>query len=83
MARGEQVKSTWVNRDWTKERTVNAPISLKDLMEKEVQLSLEYGAICEMSVLADPENEDSTCIKQKIRIFRVSEHWQLANGTFL
>ena len=37
-------------------------------MEKEVQLSLEGGAIHELSVLADPANEDSTRIKQKIRI---------------
>ena len=31
-------------------------------------MSLESGAIHELSVLGDPENEDSTCIKQKIRI---------------
>ena len=37
-------------------------------MEKVVQLSLEDGAIRELSVLADPSNEDSTRIKQKIRI---------------
>ena len=37
-------------------------------MENVVQLSLEDGAIRELSVLADPENEDSTCIKRKIRI---------------
>ena len=45
MARGEQVKSTQVNHDWTKARKVTAPISLEDFMEKEVQLSLEEGAI--------------------------------------
>ena len=33
-----------------------------------MQSSLEDGAICELSVLTDPENEDSTRIKQKIRI---------------
>ena len=37
-------------------------------MEKEVQSSLQDGAICELSVLADPSNEDSTLIKQNIRI---------------
>ena len=37
-------------------------------MEKDVQSSLEDGAIRKLSVLADPENEDSTRIKQKIRI---------------
>ena len=37
MARGEKDKSTQVNRDRTKARKVTAPISLKDLMEKEVQ----------------------------------------------
>ena len=45
MTCGKQVKSTRVNRDWTKARKVTAPISLKDLMEKEVQSSLEDGAI--------------------------------------
>ena len=38
-------------------------------MKKEMQSSLEDGAICELSVLADPENEYSTRIKQKICIF--------------
>ena len=37
-------------------------------MEKEVQSSLEDGAIRELSVLADPANEDSTRIKQNIYI---------------
>ena len=37
-------------------------------MEKEVQSSLQDGDICELSVLADPSNEDSTRIKRKIRI---------------
>ena len=68
MAHGEQGKSTRVNRDWTKARNVSAPISLKDLMEKEAQLSLADRAIHELSVLADPANEDLTKINQKIRI---------------
>ena len=37
-------------------------------MEKEVQSSSQEGAIRELSVLADPSNEQSTNIKQKIRI---------------
>ena len=37
-------------------------------MEKEVQLSTQDGAIRELSVLADPTNEQSTKIKRKIRI---------------
>ena len=37
-------------------------------MEKEVQLSNQDGAICELLVLADPSNEQSTNIKRKIRI---------------
>ena len=57
-ARGKQVNSTRVNHDYTKERKVTSPISIEDLMEKEVQYSLEDGAICELSVLADPANED-------------------------
>ena len=68
MACGEQDKSIQVNSDWTKARKFTAPISLKDLMEKEVQSSLEDGAMRELSVLADPANEDSTKIKRKIRI---------------
>ena len=68
MSCGEQVKSTQVNHGWTKARKVTAPISIEDLMEKWVQLSLEYGAIRELPVLAYPENEDSTHIKRKIRI---------------
>ena len=36
MARGEQVKSTRVNRDWTKARKVTEPISIEELMEKDV-----------------------------------------------
>ena len=75
MARGDHVKSTRVNRDWTKARKVTAPISLEDLMGKEVQSSLEDGAICELSVLADPANEDSTRINRKINIF---DHLQLS-----
>ena len=69
MERGEQGKYTRLNRDWTKKRSgIAAPIGLEDLMEKEVQLSLQDGAIRELSVLADPANEDSTKIKRKIRI---------------
>ena len=37
-------------------------------MEKELQLSLQDDAIRELSVLADPANEDSTKIKQNICI---------------
>ena len=65
MERGKQIKPTRVNCDWTKARKVTAPISLEDLMEKDVQSSLEDGAIRELSVLADPENEDSTCISER------------------
>ena len=53
MERGEQGKSTRVNRDWTKSRNVTAPISIEELMENEVQLSLEDGSIRELSVLTD------------------------------
>ena len=40
MARGEQVKSTQINRDWTKARKVTVNISIENLTEKELQLSL-------------------------------------------
>ena len=45
-----------------------APVSLEDITEKEVQSFTQDGAIPELSVLADPTNENSTKIKQKIRI---------------
>ena len=53
MARGEQVKSTRVNRDWTKARKLTVPISLKCLMGKEVQFSLEGVSI---RILDHPKN---------------------------
>ena len=53
---GEQIKSTRVNCDCTKARKVTAPKSLKNIMEKEVQLSLGYGAIRKMPVLTDPDS---------------------------
>ena len=68
MTRGEKDKSTRVNCDWTKARKVTAPVNLEDSTEKEVQSSLEDGDIRELSVLADPANEDSTYINRKIRI---------------
>ena len=69
MAHREQGESARLSRDWTKKRSgTSAPISLEDLMEKEVQSSTQDGAICELSVLADPTNKQSTKIKRKIRI---------------
>ena len=69
MARREQGKSTRLSHDCTKKRSgIAAPISLEDLMEKEVQSSTQDGAIRELSFLADPKNEQSTKIKQKICI---------------
>ena len=57
MVLSEQGKSTQLTGDWTKKRSgIAAPISLEDLMEKEVQSSLQDGAIRELSVLADPSN---------------------------
>ena len=67
--RSEQVKSTRPSRDGPKKRSgISAPISLEDLMEKEVQSSTQDGAIRELLVLADPTNEQSTKIKRNIRI---------------
>ena len=51
MARGEQVNSTRVNRDWTKARNVTAPISLKESMENEAQLSIEDSTIKNLYIL--------------------------------
>ena len=67
--RSEQVKIAQPSQDRPKKRSgTSSPISLEDLMEKEVQLSTQDGAIREFSVLADPTNEQSTKIKRKIRI---------------
>ena len=41
---------------------------MEDLMVKELPLSLEDSDMRELSVHTDPTNEDSTRIKQKIRI---------------
>ena len=65
----EQVKSAQPSCDGPKKRSgTSAPISLEELMEKEVQSSTQDGAIRELSVLADPSNKQSTTIKRKIRI---------------
>ena len=69
MARSEQGKSARLSSDWTKKRSGTLePISIEDLMEKEVQSSTQDGAIRELLVLDDPTNEQSTKIKRKIRI---------------
>ena len=65
----EQAKSARPSRNALKKRySTSAPISLEDLMDKEVLLSSQDGAIRELLVLADPINKHSTKIKRKIRI---------------
>ena len=67
--RSEQFKSAQPSCDTLKKRSsTSAPISLKDLMDKEVQSSSQDGAIRELLVLADPSNKQSTKIKRKIHI---------------
>ena len=67
--RSEQAKYEQTSHDSLKKRCSKyAPISLEDLMDKEVLSSSQDGAIRELSVLAYPSNEQSTKIKQKIRI---------------
>ena len=67
--RSEQVKSALPSRDGPNKRSgTSAPISLKDLMDKERLSSSQDGDIRELSVLFDPFNEKSTKIKQRIRI---------------
>ena len=68
--RSEQAKSARSSRDALKKRSsTSALIILEDLMDKEVLSSSQDDAIRELSVLSDPSNEQSTKIKQKIRIF--------------
>ena len=43
-------------------------MSLEDSMVNQLPLSLEDGDTSELSVLADPTDEDSTRVKRKIRI---------------
>ena len=67
--RSEQAKSARSSCDTLKKRSsTSAPISLEDLMDKEVLSSSQDGTIRELLVLADPRNKHSTKIKQKIRI---------------
>ena len=67
--RSEQAKSARSSHDALKKRSsTSAPISLEDLMDKEVLSSSQDSAVCELSVLSDPSNEQSTNIKQKIHM---------------
>ena len=50
MTSSKNDNSTKVNHDWTKARKVNAQISLKDLMVKELSSSLEDGDMRKMPV---------------------------------
>ena len=68
MARREKENNPQIDRGCTKSRKVNAPISLEELMVKELLLSLEDGDMRKLSVHTDPTNEDSTRAKRKIRI---------------
>ena len=67
--RSEQAKSSLSSRGKAKKHTSTiAPISLEELMDKEVLSSSQNGEIRELLVLSDPSNEKSTKIKQRIRI---------------
>ena len=67
--RSEQEKSSRSSRDAPKKRSSTlAPISLEDLMDKEVLSSSQDGNIRDLSVLPDPSNEKSTKIKHRIRM---------------
>ena len=67
--RSEQSKSSRSSRDASKKRSSTlAPISLEDLMDKEVLSSSQDGNIRDLLVLTDPSNKNSTKIKQRIRM---------------
>ena len=67
--RSEQAKSSLSSRGKPKKRSITiAPISLEDLMDKEVLSSSQDGDIRDLSVLSDPSNKKSTKIKQRIRM---------------
>ena len=65
--RSEQANSARSSRDALKKSSsTSAPISLKDLMDKEVLPSSQDGDIRDLSVLSDPYNKKSTKSKQRI-----------------
>ena len=65
--RSEQAKSSRYSRDAPNKRSSTlSPISLEDLMDKEVLSSSQDGDIRDLSVLSDPSNEKRTKIKQRI-----------------
>ena len=64
MACSEKDNSPRIDCGWKKARKVNAPISLKELIVKELPLSLEDGDMHKLSVRIYPTNEDSTRVKQ-------------------
>ena len=67
--RSEQAKFSKSSRDVPKKRSSTlTPISLEDLMDKEVLSSSQDGNIRGLSVLSDPSNEKSTKIKHRIRM---------------
>ena len=73
--RTEQAKSSRSSRGEAKKHTSTiAPISLEDLMDKEMLSSSQDGEIHELSVLSNPSNEKSTKIKQRIRILEHSKN---------
>ena len=59
--RSEQEKSSQPSRGEAKKNTsTSAPISLEDLMDKEVLSSSQDGEIRELSVLSDTSSEKSS-----------------------
>ena len=67
--RSEQAKSSQSScGEPKKQSSTIAPISLEDLMAKEVLSSSQDGNIRDLSVLSDPSNKKSMNIKQRIRM---------------
>ena len=67
--RSEQANSSRSSRGEPKKHSSTiAPISLEDLMDKEMLSSSQDSNIREQLVLSDPSNEKSTKIKQRIRM---------------
>ena len=67
--RSEQAKSSQSIRGEAKKHlSTIAPISLEELMDKEMLSSSQDGEIRELSLLSDPSNDKSTKIKQRIKI---------------
>ena len=68
MPRHEKESFPRTDHGCTKARNVTTPICLEEFMVKEMPVSLDYGDTRKLLVRKDLTNENSTRVKQRIRI---------------